>query len=130
MLAYAYCDQAGLPVGSGCVESANKLVIEARLKGAGMHWRRDHAEAMVGLRTIVGTDRWAGCWSRIVTAMRAERHDRAARRRRARAAAPPAMAPPAPREPMMVDGKPTAAHPRKRYPACASSRPAAPATKR
>jgi hypothetical protein len=30
--------QAGWPIGSGSVESANKLVVEARLKGAGMRW--------------------------------------------------------------------------------------------
>jgi hypothetical protein len=29
---------AGWPIGSGMVESANKLVVEDRLKGAGMHW--------------------------------------------------------------------------------------------
>ena len=28
----------GWPIGSGVVESANKLVVQARLKGAGMHW--------------------------------------------------------------------------------------------
>ena len=30
----------GWPIGSGMVESANKNVVEARLKGAGMHWQR------------------------------------------------------------------------------------------
>jgi hypothetical protein len=40
MVAYAAFAAAGLPIGSGCVESANKVVIEARLKGAGMHWTR------------------------------------------------------------------------------------------
>ncbi|HEX6553587.1 MAG TPA: hypothetical protein VF026_12550 [Ktedonobacteraceae bacterium] len=29
----------GWPIGSGSVESANKLVVEARLKGAGMRWQ-------------------------------------------------------------------------------------------
>ena len=28
----------GWPIGSGMVDSANKLVVEARLKGSGMHW--------------------------------------------------------------------------------------------
>jgi hypothetical protein len=28
---------AGLPIGSGSVERGNKLMTEARLKGAGMH---------------------------------------------------------------------------------------------
>lgn len=40
MLIYPVRDALGYPVGSGCVESANKLVDEARLKGAGMHWAR------------------------------------------------------------------------------------------
>ncbi len=33
---YARYQAAGWPIGSGSVESANKLVVEARLKGAGM----------------------------------------------------------------------------------------------
>ena len=35
---YAEFRALGYPIGSGIVESANKLVVEARLKGAGMHW--------------------------------------------------------------------------------------------
>src|SRR6185503_18408234 len=35
---YATLAAAGYPIGSGATESANKVVIEARLKGAGMHW--------------------------------------------------------------------------------------------
>ncbi len=37
---YARFQALGYPIGSGSVESANKLVVEARLKGAGMHWAR------------------------------------------------------------------------------------------
>ena len=33
---YPTYQQAGWPIGSGSVESANKVVVEARLKGAGM----------------------------------------------------------------------------------------------
>ncbi len=36
-LCYAAFRAAGYPIGSGSVESANKLLVEARLKGAGMH---------------------------------------------------------------------------------------------
>ena len=32
---------AGWPIGDGAVESGNKLVVEARPKGSGMHWGRD-----------------------------------------------------------------------------------------
>ena len=35
---YPTYQEAGWPIGSGSVESANKLVVEARLKGAGMRW--------------------------------------------------------------------------------------------
>lgn len=34
---YEQFAQEGWPIGSGIVESANKLVVEDRLKGAGMH---------------------------------------------------------------------------------------------
>jgi len=48
MLASTACDAAGYPGGSGSVERANKLVIEARLTDAGMHWTCDHADVLVG----------------------------------------------------------------------------------
>jgi hypothetical protein len=35
----------GWPIGSGMVESANKLVVEARLKGAGMRFRTQPCES-------------------------------------------------------------------------------------
>ena len=47
------------------MESGNKLVVEARLKGGGMHWARPHVNPMLGLRNIVCSDRWAGEWPRI-----------------------------------------------------------------
>jgi hypothetical protein len=34
---YAEFRAAGYPIGSGSTESANKVVVEARLKGSGMH---------------------------------------------------------------------------------------------
>jgi hypothetical protein len=53
---------AGWPMGSGMVESANKLVVEARLKGAGMHWKREHVNPMLLLRNAVCNDRWQPTW--------------------------------------------------------------------
>jgi hypothetical protein len=53
---------AGWPIGSGMVESANKLVVEARLKGAGMHWKRENVNALLVLRTAVCNDRWRSTW--------------------------------------------------------------------
>ena len=55
---YARFQASGYPIGSGSVESANKLVVEARMKGAGMHWARPHVDPMLALRTIACSDRW------------------------------------------------------------------------
>ncbi len=59
---YPTFQAAGWPIGSGCVESANKVVVEARLKGAGMHWERDTVNPMLVLRNAVCNDRWDETW--------------------------------------------------------------------
>jgi hypothetical protein len=48
----------GLPLGSGAIESSIRRVINLRLKGNGIFWNADHAEAMLALRAQVITDRW------------------------------------------------------------------------
>jgi hypothetical protein len=70
MLAYTWCDARGYPIGSGSVESANKLVVERRLKGAGMHWARRHVNPMVGLRAMACSDRWTEAWPHIAQHVR------------------------------------------------------------
>ena len=52
------------PIGSGMVESANKNVVEARLKGTGMHWQRNHVNPMLALRNAVCNDRWKEMWQK------------------------------------------------------------------
>jgi hypothetical protein len=56
----------GWPIGSGMVESANKVVVEARLKGAGMHWSRASVNPLLALRNAVCNDRWAEAWQQSV----------------------------------------------------------------
>ena len=67
---YAEFQAQGYPIGSGAVESANKLVVEARLKGSGMHWARAHADPMLALRTVVCSDRWEEVWPQISQRLR------------------------------------------------------------
>jgi hypothetical protein len=55
---YPTCLEQGWPIGSGAVESANKLVVEARLKGAGMHWAPAHVNPMLALRNAMCSGRW------------------------------------------------------------------------
>jgi hypothetical protein len=69
---YPQFQAQGWPIGSGMVESGNKLVVEARLKGAGMHWERGNVNAMLGLRNIVCSDRWTEEWPLIANQLRAQ----------------------------------------------------------
>lgn len=55
---YAAYRQAGLPIGSGTIESAAKTVVQQRMKQAGMRWSRDGAQAMLALRSRLLSDRW------------------------------------------------------------------------
>jgi hypothetical protein len=64
---YPMCLAQGWPMGSGAVESGNKVVVEARLKGAGMHWARDNVNPMLALRNALCSGRWAEACSRILT---------------------------------------------------------------
>ena len=61
-LQYPTFQAQGWPIGSGIAESANKLVVEARLKGAGMHWARPSVNPMLALRNAVCNDRWDEAW--------------------------------------------------------------------
>jgi hypothetical protein len=72
MLDYPDFEAAGWPIGSGIVESANKLVVEARLKGAGMHWARRRVNPMVALRNLVCNERWQSGWAGIAATLRQE----------------------------------------------------------
>jgi len=63
----------GWPIGSGIVESGNKLVVEARLKGAGMHWAEQHVNPMLALRNIICSDRWQEEWSKIEVGIRKQK---------------------------------------------------------
>ena len=61
---YPTYQAAGWPIGSGSVESANKVVVEARLKGAGMRWERHNVNRMLVLRNAVCNRRWNQTWTR------------------------------------------------------------------
>ncbi len=74
----------GWPLGSGVVESANKVVVEARLKGAGMRWERAHVNPMVALRTIVYSDRWDEAWGEVGGQLRQQEQQERTKRREQR----------------------------------------------
>ena len=119
---YADFQQQGYPIGSGIVESAGKLVVEARLKGSGMHWKDANLNPMLALRSRLCSKRWTETWAGITAAWRAahrQKHDAAWRDRCGAKAAkrpPPESAPASPsskreRVKTVVDGHPTPEHP-------------------
>ena len=52
------------------MESGNKLVVEVRLKGSGMHWADRHVNSMLALRNIVCSGRWKEDWPKIEAHLR------------------------------------------------------------
>ena len=54
-LRYDWFGYRGRPLGSGAVESAIRRVINLRLKGNGIYWRAENAEAMLVLRAAALT---------------------------------------------------------------------------
>jgi len=131
---YPLFQAKGYPIGSGCVESAGKLLVEARLKGSGMRWARRNVCPMVALRAARASGRWDQTWPAICQRLRQQEqerhHDRRLQRRLAKGLAVP-VAPPCPvappkarpklscaharmraaAPPTIVNGKPTADHP-------------------
>ena len=74
---YAGFAEKGYSIGSGAVESGNKLVVEARLKGSGMHWAPENVNPMVALRTVACSDRWEEAWPQISERLRERTQERA-----------------------------------------------------
>jgi hypothetical protein len=56
---------AGLPIGSGEIESGNRSVIQARLKRSGAWWKEGNAEAMLALRTLRASGQWQTYWDEL-----------------------------------------------------------------
>jgi hypothetical protein len=65
MIRYASFRAQGYPIGSGSVESANKLVVQSRMKQAGMRWGPNHVNAMLAMRNLACNDRWTEGWAAI-----------------------------------------------------------------
>jgi hypothetical protein len=80
MIRYARFRAQGYPIGSGSVEGANKLVVQSRMKQAGMRWGPSHVNAMLAMRNLACHDRctegWAairGMWRKQEAAARTQR---------------------------------------------------------
>ena len=57
-LGYHGFRRRGVPLGSGAIESAIRRVLNLRLKGNGIYWTENNAEAVFQLRAAVVSGRW------------------------------------------------------------------------
>jgi len=57
-LDYARCRREGLPIGSGCMESACKWLIQQRFKGVGMRWSESGFNHLLHLRLAWANERF------------------------------------------------------------------------
>jgi hypothetical protein len=56
---YASYEKKGYFIGSGAIESGNKIVLQDRLKRAGMRWNTATAQAMLTLKSKVESNLWS-----------------------------------------------------------------------
>jgi hypothetical protein len=119
-ICYAAFREQGLPIGSGMVESAGKLVVEARLKGSGMHWAARNLNPLLALRSRLCSGQWDTTWHSTYQTWRQEtrQRQRTLRRQRQEARAAQQSPPSPPDTPhsdalakAFRDGHPTADHP-------------------
>jgi len=55
---YVTYERNGYFIGSGAIESGNKIILQDRLKRAGMRWNTTTAQAMLTLKTKAESNRW------------------------------------------------------------------------
>src|SRR2546429_2622324 len=56
---------AGLPIGSGEVESAHGYVFQKRLKISGAWWKMENLKKVIALRVLRANGDWEECWTNV-----------------------------------------------------------------
>ena len=64
-LDYQGAQEAGLPLGSGEIESAHRYIVQNRIKIAGAWWKEDNADAMIALRICRANGLWNSYWKQV-----------------------------------------------------------------
>lgn len=74
MIDYAHFRRLNLPIGSGLVESGQKVVVQRRMKQAGMRWAEQNINPMLALRMALCNDRWSVTWGAVYAKARQTKH--------------------------------------------------------
>lgn len=70
MIDYPHFRKIQVPIGSGISESGHKVVMQRRMKQAGMRWGEANVNPMLSLRTALCNKRWAANWQAITDHVR------------------------------------------------------------
>jgi hypothetical protein len=67
---YKSAIEASLPIGSGEIESANKSLIQQRIKIPGAWWKLENADHLIALRAMIANGHWGNYWEYYAVNMR------------------------------------------------------------
>jgi hypothetical protein len=73
---YAHFRAQQVPIGSGIGESGNKVVMQRRLKQAGMRWADSSINPLLTLRSHLCSQRWDAAWSEVYEVRLAQRRQK------------------------------------------------------
>lgn len=74
MIDYPHFRRRQIPIGSGHVESGHKVVMQQRMKRAGMRWAEENLNPMLALRVALCNQNWHIAWPEIEARVRQEKY--------------------------------------------------------
>lgn len=74
MIDYPHFRRQQIPIGSGIVESGHKVVMQQRMKQAGMRWAEENLNPMLALRVALCNRTWQTSWREIEARVRQEKY--------------------------------------------------------
>ena len=83
MIDYPHFRRRQIPIGSGNVESGHKVVMQQRMKQAGMRWAETNLNPMLALRVALCNQTWKTSWQEIEEQILGERYPVKAKQKKA-----------------------------------------------
>lgn len=74
MIDYPHFRRQQIPIGSGHVESGHKVVMQQRMKRAGMRWAEENLNPMLALRMALCNQTWNTTWREIEARVRQDKY--------------------------------------------------------